>query len=43
VPASPVPEGSETGSILGFQNPGFGENRSGSIKRVRIASQSTDV
>lgn len=43
VPASPVPEGSETGSILGFQNPGFGEARVGSIKRVRIASQSTDV
>ncbi|XP_057366802.1 uncharacterized protein LOC130687645 [Daphnia carinata] len=43
VPASPVPEGSETGSVLGFQNPGFGENRAGSIKRVRIASQSTDV
>lgn len=43
VPASPVPEGSETGSVLGFQNPGFGEPRVGSIKRVRIASQSTDV
>lgn len=42
VPASPVPEGSETGSVLGFQNPGFGEHRA-SIKRVRIASQSTDV
>lgn len=43
VPASPVPEGSETGSVLGFQNPGFGEPRVGSMKRVRIASQSTDV
>ena len=43
VPPSPLPEGSETGSVLGFQNPGFGENRIGSIKRVRIASQSTDV
>lgn len=43
VPASPLPEGSETGSVLGFQNPGFGEPRVGSIKRVRIASQSTDV
>lgn len=43
VPPSPLPEGSESGSVLGFPNPGFGENRIGSIKRVRIASQSTDV
>lgn len=43
VPASPLPEGSESGSVLGFPNPGFGDSRTGSIKRVRIASQSTDV
>lgn len=43
VPPSPLPEGSESGSVLGFPNPGFGDSRTGSIKRVRIASQSTDV
>ena len=38
VSASPHP-----GDALGFQNVGFAEPRTGSIKRVRIASQSTDV
>ncbi len=47
-PASASSAASVTGSvssdhILGFHNPAFGENRVGSIKRVRIASQSTDV
>merc|ERR1712071_114809 len=40
VPPSPLPicDGN-----LGFHNVGFAEPRSGSIKRVRIASQNTDV
>ena len=40
VPTSPLP-GDPNG--LGFANVGFAEPRTGSMKRVRIASQSTDV
>jgi len=44
VPPSPMTGSVASGDgVLGFQNPGFSEPRIGSIKRVRIASQSTDV